>query len=98
MFIRTYLNGVYYPRTLRRNATQSRATSTISDSSEALIKHRVSLWINRLKSKELLACTRPNKVWIMSVAADATNITGKVEFYELYGVWVGGIYPNHIVP
>jgi hypothetical protein len=80
----------YNPRTLRRKATQSRATSTIFDISEALIKHRVSLWIDGLKSKELLACTRPKKVWILSVAADATNIPGKVELCEPYGVWVGG--------
>jgi hypothetical protein len=88
----------YNPRTLRRKATQSRATSTIFDISEALIKHRVSLWIDGLKSKELLACTRPKKVWILSVAADATKIPGKVEFCEPYGVWVGGINPDHIVP
>jgi hypothetical protein len=88
----------YNPRTLRRKATQSRATSTIFDICEALIKHRVSLWIDGLKSKELFACTRPKKVWILSVAADATKIPGKVEFCEPYVVWVGGIYPDHIVP
>jgi hypothetical protein len=88
----------YNPRTLRRKATQSRATSTIFDTSEALIKHHVSLWIDGLISKELLACTRPKKVWILSVAADATKIPGKVEFCEPYGVWVGGIYPHHIFP
>jgi hypothetical protein len=88
----------YNPRTLRRKATKSRATSTIFDISEALIKHHISLWIDGLKSKELLACTRPKKVWILSVAADATKIPGKVEFCEPYGEWVGGIYPDHIVP
>jgi hypothetical protein len=88
----------YNPRTLRIKATQSRATSTIFDISKALINHRVSLWIDGLKSKELLAYTRPKKVWILSLAADATKIPGKVEFCEPYGVWVGGIYPDHIVP
>jgi hypothetical protein len=58
----------YNPRMLRIQATQSRATSTIFDISEALIKQRVSLWSARLKSKELLACTRPKKLWILSVA------------------------------
>jgi hypothetical protein len=46
----------------------------------------------------LLACTRPKKVWILSVSADAKKILDKVEFCEPYGVWVGGIYPDHIVP
>jgi hypothetical protein len=34
----------------------------------------------------------------LSVPADATNIPGKVEFCEPYRVWVGGVYPDHIVP
>jgi hypothetical protein len=38
------------------------------------------------------------KIWMLSVAADATKIPGKVEFCEPYGVWVGVIYPDHIVP
>jgi hypothetical protein len=36
----------YNPRTLRRKTTQSHAHSTIFDISKALIKHRVSLWID----------------------------------------------------
>jgi hypothetical protein len=88
----------YNPQTLRRKATQSRATSTIFVISEALINHRVSLWIDGLKSKELLACTIPKKIWLLSVAADATKIPGKVKLCEPYGVWVVGIYTDHIVP
>jgi hypothetical protein len=86
------------PQTLQRKGTQYLADSTVFVITEGSINHRISLWINRLKSKELLACTIPKKVWMLSVVADATKIPGKLEFCDPYGIWVRGIYPDRIVP
>jgi hypothetical protein len=50
-------------------------------------------WMHLVNDKSKKA----NKTWLVSVAADATKVAGKVNFYEPYDVWVGGVHPNLIV-